>query len=58
MSALYQLLDSDQTYICILQMVLVSLREDDGKDNTLMRHVDTEYGLKEDLHQQTSNIVH
>ncbi|KAK6138324.1 hypothetical protein DH2020_027908 [Rehmannia glutinosa] len=42
MSALYQLLDSDQPFLCMLRMVLVSLREDDdGEDHMLMRHLIT-----------------
>ncbi|XP_075518514.1 BEACH domain-containing protein C2-like [Primulina tabacum] len=41
MSVLYQLLDSDQPFLCMLRMVLVSLREGDtGEDNLLMRHLD------------------
>ncbi|KZV38301.1 hypothetical protein F511_36242 [Dorcoceras hygrometricum] len=40
MSVLYQLLDSDQPFLCMLRMVLVSLREDDtGGDHVLMRHL-------------------
>ncbi|VFQ75698.1 unnamed protein product [Cuscuta campestris] len=34
MTALYHMLDSDQPFLCMLRMVLVSLREeDDGSDN-------------------------
>ncbi|KAJ7951024.1 BEACH domain-containing protein C2 [Quillaja saponaria] len=37
MAALYQLLDSDQPFLCMLRMVLLSMREDDdGEENTLM----------------------
>nr|CAB3485370.1 unnamed protein product [Digitaria exilis] len=32
MTALYQLLDSDQPFLCMLRMVLVSMREDDNGD--------------------------
>ncbi|KAL2892359.1 BEACH domain-containing protein C2 [Bienertia sinuspersici] len=40
MSALFQLLDSDQPFLCMLRMVLVSMREDDnGDDSMLMRNL-------------------
>ncbi|KAM1262483.1 hypothetical protein ACFX13_028272 [Malus domestica] len=40
MAALYQLLDSDQPFLCMLRMALLSMREeDDGEDNLLMRNV-------------------
>ncbi|KAJ0590569.1 putative transcription factor WD40-like family [Helianthus annuus] len=40
MAALYQLLDSDQPFLCMLRMILVSMREeDDGGNNMLMRNV-------------------
>lgn len=55
MALLYQLLDSDQPFLCMLRMVLVSLREEDnGKDNM---HVDVEDGSSEGSHRQTSNIL-
>ncbi|CAI9101616.1 OLC1v1038984C1 [Oldenlandia corymbosa var. corymbosa] len=55
MSALYQLLDSDQPFLCMLRMVLASLREeDDGKDNML---VDVEEGSSEFQRRQTGNIL-
>ncbi|XP_029127974.1 BEACH domain-containing protein C2 [Cajanus cajan] len=39
MAALYQLLDSDQPFLCMLRMVLLSMREDDdGEDHMLMRN--------------------
>jgi len=39
MAALYQLLDSDQPFLCMLRMVLLSMREDDnGEDYMLMRN--------------------
>lgn len=38
MALLYQLLDSDQPFLCMLRMVLLSMREeDDGEDTMLMR---------------------
>ncbi|KAK3036099.1 hypothetical protein RJ639_031680 [Escallonia herrerae] len=43
MAALYQLLDSDQPFLCMLRMVLVSMREeDDGENGILMRNVNVE----------------
>ncbi|CAA7050731.1 unnamed protein product [Microthlaspi erraticum] len=43
MSALYQLLDSDQPFLCMLRMVLLSMREEDyGEDNMLMRNLSSE----------------
>ncbi|KAI3741242.1 hypothetical protein L1987_58913 [Smallanthus sonchifolius] len=40
MAALYQLLDSDQPFLCMLRMILVSMREeDDGENSMLMRNV-------------------
>lgn len=39
MAALYQLLDSDQPFLCMLRMVLLSMREDDdGEEHILMRN--------------------
>ncbi|KAF6160293.1 hypothetical protein GIB67_019062 [Kingdonia uniflora] len=56
MAALYQLLDSDQPFLCMLRMVLVSMREDDnGEDNMLMRNVSVKDDISEGLHWQTSN---
>ncbi|XP_051143997.1 BEACH domain-containing protein C2-like isoform X2 [Andrographis paniculata] len=58
MSALYQLLDSDQPFFCMLRMVLVSLREDDnGEDHMLMRHVTIEERSEENVPHQTTNVV-
>ncbi|CAN8284494.1 unnamed protein product [Cochlearia groenlandica] len=43
MAALYQLLDSDQPFLCMLRMVLLSMREEDyGEDNMLMRNLSSE----------------
>lgn len=53
MSALYQLLDSDQPFLCMLRMALLSLREDDdgGENGLIMRSVNNgDYGLHERLH--------
>ncbi|GFP82298.1 beach domain-containing protein lvsc [Phtheirospermum japonicum] len=55
MSALYQLLDSDQPFLCMLRMVLASLREDDdGEDHMLMRHVSAQDGPVDGFHRQSS----
>lgn len=43
MAVLYQLLDSDQPFLCMLRMVLLSMREDDdGGDSMLLRNVCTD----------------
>ncbi|CAL0329601.1 unnamed protein product [Lupinus luteus] len=39
MTSLYQLLDSDQPFLCMLRMVLLSMREDDdGEEHMLMKN--------------------
>ncbi|CAA3000073.1 BEACH domain-containing C2 [Olea europaea subsp. europaea] len=56
MSPLHQLLDSDQPFLCMLRMVLVSLREDDeGDDRKLM--LSMEDRSLENLGRQTSSIA-
>ncbi|KAK5783440.1 BEACH domain-containing protein C2 [Gossypium arboreum] len=56
MAALYQLLDSDQPFLCMLRMVLLSMREEDnGEDNMIMRNVGVEDGMSEGLYR--GNIV-
>jgi hypothetical protein len=51
MSALYQLLDSDQPFLCMLRMVLVSMREEDnGDDDMFMRSLS---GVKDDPFEGT-----
>ncbi|KAA8520543.1 hypothetical protein F0562_014799 [Nyssa sinensis] len=58
MAALYQLLDSDQPFMCMLRMALVSMREeDDGGDSMLMRNVINQDGLTEGLHRQAGTMV-
>lgn len=48
MSALYQLLDSDQPFLCMLRMVLLSMREDDdGENGILMRNISFDDGIPE-----------
>ncbi|WKA05619.1 hypothetical protein VitviT2T_023577 [Vitis vinifera] len=58
MAALYQLLDSDQPFLCMLRMVLVSMREeDDGADSMLMRNVSFEDRMSEGLYRQAGNMM-
>ncbi|KAL6495424.1 BEACH domain-containing protein C2 [Orobanche gracilis] len=58
MSALYQLLDSDQPFLCMLRMVLVSLREDDdGEDHMLMRNASIQEESAEGFHRHTSGVA-
>ncbi|KAL6652262.1 hypothetical protein ACP70R_011187 [Stipagrostis hirtigluma subsp. patula] len=48
MAALYQLLDSDQPFLCMLRMVLVSMREDDnGECDAFMRDINVKEGVTE-----------
>ncbi|KAL3536918.1 hypothetical protein ACH5RR_000284 [Cinchona calisaya] len=55
MALLYQLLDSDQPFLCMLRMVLVSLREeDDGKDSMF---VPVEDSSSEGLNRQSSSLA-
>ncbi|XWS45971.1 hypothetical protein CRYUN_Cryun14cG0025000 [Craigia yunnanensis] len=55
-AALYHLLDGDQPFLCMLRMVLLSMREDDnGEDNMLMRNVGIEDGMLEGLYRQGGN---
>ncbi|KAL8119165.1 BEACH domain-containing protein C2-like [Apium graveolens] len=56
MSALYQLLDSDQPFLCMLRMVLVSMREeDDGETSILKRNISIEDGSSEGIHQRSGS---
>ncbi|XP_059651515.1 BEACH domain-containing protein C2 [Cornus florida] len=58
MAALYQLLDSDQPFLCMLRMALASMREeDDGEDSMLMRNVNIQDGLADGLHGQADNTA-
>ncbi|KAF8380391.1 hypothetical protein HHK36_027876 [Tetracentron sinense] len=58
MAALYQLLDSDQPFLCMLRMVLVSMREEDnGEDGMLMRNASIKDGISEGLHRHAGNMV-
>jgi len=58
MTALYQLLDSDQPFLCMLRMVLASMREDDnGEDNILMRNMSIKDGISEGLNRRSWNVM-
>jgi hypothetical protein len=58
MAALYQLLDSDQPFLCILRMVLLSMREEDnGETSMLMRNVSMEDGMSEGFVRQAGNTI-
>ncbi|KAK1266110.1 hypothetical protein QJS04_geneDACA000442 [Acorus gramineus] len=51
MTALYQLLDSDQPFLCMLRMVLASMREEDrGENDIFMRNLSANDGISETLH--------
>lgn len=48
MTALYQLLDSDQPFLCMLRMVLLYMREEDGaEEKRLVRTVSIENAISE-----------
>ncbi|KAK7390089.1 hypothetical protein VNO78_25388 [Psophocarpus tetragonolobus] len=48
MTALYHLLDSDQPFLCMLRMVLLSMREnDDGEDDTLTKIASSDDAMPE-----------
>ncbi|XP_020531372.1 BEACH domain-containing protein C2 isoform X2 [Amborella trichopoda] len=56
MTALYQLLDSDQPFLCMLRMVLVSMREEDnGEDGIFVRNVSVKGDISEGLSWQSSS---
>ncbi|KAK6918481.1 Neurobeachin/BDCP, DUF4704, partial [Dillenia turbinata] len=58
MTALYQLLDSDQPFLCMLRMALLSMREEDnGEDSMLMRNLSIGEGMSEGSQRQAGNVV-
>ncbi|XP_043719982.1 BEACH domain-containing protein C2-like [Telopea speciosissima] len=58
MTALYQLLDSDQPFLCMLRMVLVSMREEDnGDDGMLIRNLSIRDDISEGLNWQAGNVL-
>ncbi|XP_021748054.1 BEACH domain-containing protein C2-like [Chenopodium quinoa] len=58
MAALYQLLDSDQPFLCMLRMVLVSMREEDtGDESMLMRNLNFEDASSDMIHRHAGNMT-
>ncbi|KAK9103505.1 hypothetical protein Sjap_020759 [Stephania japonica] len=58
MTALYQLLDSDQPFLCMLRMVLASIREDDnGEDSMFLGSLGVKEDISEGLHWQPGNML-
>ncbi|KAK4744867.1 hypothetical protein SAY87_011179 [Trapa incisa] len=56
MAALYQLLDSDQPFLCMLRMVLLSMREeDDGEERILLRNTSMGDATSEGQQHQGNN---
>lgn len=55
-AALQQLLDSDQPFLCMLRMILASMREDDsGVDGMVIRNVSVKDDISDGLHWKASN---
>ncbi|XP_062226373.1 BEACH domain-containing protein C2 isoform X2 [Phragmites australis] len=58
MTALYQLLDSDQPFLCMLRMVLVSMREDDnGEGDAFMRDTNIKDVISEGMSHQAGSMM-
>lgn len=58
MAALYQLLDSDQPFLCMLRIVLASLRENDcGKDDIITEDIRTSDELAGVTNGETRRIM-
>lgn len=58
MSALYQLLDSDQPFLCMLRMVLASMREDDnGEDDIFRKNISIKDGISEGLNRRSWKMM-
>ncbi|XP_052194937.1 BEACH domain-containing protein C2 [Diospyros lotus] len=56
MAALYQLLDSDQPFLCMLRMVLVSMREDDDGKDCMLPSINNEDRLSEGSHHNANDL--
>ncbi|KAK9002309.1 hypothetical protein V6N11_024993 [Hibiscus sabdariffa] len=57
-ASLYQLVDSDQPFLCMLRMVLLSMREDDnGEEEMVTRNEGIEDGIPEALSHQGDNVL-
>ncbi|PNT61623.1 hypothetical protein BRADI_5g17947v3 [Brachypodium distachyon] len=58
MAALYQLLDSDQPFLCMLRMTLVSMREDDnGEGDALLKNTSIKDVISEGTGHQAGNMM-
>ncbi|ONM15167.1 BEACH domain-containing protein C2 [Zea mays] len=58
MTALYQLLDSDQPFLCMLRMVLVSMREDDnGEGDAFTKDVSIKDVVSEGMGHQAGSVM-
>ena len=58
MTALYQLLDSDQPFLCMLRMVLVSMREDDnGEGDAFTKDVSIKDVVSEGTDRQAGSMM-
>lgn len=58
MASLYQLLDSDQPFLCMLRMVLVSMREEDsGEDSILVRSMSIDDKVSEGQNRHSGNMA-
>ncbi|XP_010272634.1 PREDICTED: BEACH domain-containing protein C2-like [Nelumbo nucifera] len=57
MTALYQLLDSDQPFLCMLRMVLVSMREEDNGEDGMFMNTRIKDGISEGLRWQASHTM-
>ncbi|KAG8040014.1 hypothetical protein GUJ93_ZPchr2177g28965 [Zizania palustris] len=58
MTALYQLLDSDQPFLCMLRMTLVSMREDDnGEGDAFMRSINIKDVISEGSHHHAGSMM-
>lgn len=58
MTALYQLLDSDQPFLCMLRMVLVSMREDDnGEGDAFTKDSSIQDELSERMGHQAGSLI-
>ncbi|CAM0903433.1 unnamed protein product [Alopecurus aequalis] len=58
MAALYQLLDSDQPFLCMLRMTLVSMREDDnGEGDALLKNTSIKDVISEGMGHQAGSMM-
>lgn len=57
MAALYQLLDSDQPFLCMLRMVLAAMREEDNGEDVLMRNINDTNSTSEGSNYQSGNLT-